>query len=82
MVLILWNQIQIHINSTKSHTWIPNEADSADKDPNDWEFFKLNPLWNKILLDFKPKREEGTGHLGHGTENDAIFLEPTPPVKN
>jgi hypothetical protein len=25
------------------------------------------------LLDFNPKREEGTEHLGHGTEKVAIF---------
>jgi len=32
------------------------------------------------LLDFNPKGAN-EGHLGHGTENDAIFLEPTPPKK-
>lgn len=57
----------------QSHTRIPEDADSADKDSKESEGFQLNPL---SLCDFNPKGAGGHGHFGHGTEKEAIFWNP------
>lgn len=61
----------------KTHTWILDDADSADRELNDRKGLKLNPLWKGACGDFNPREgEEIEGHLGHGTENEAILKPP------